>query len=44
MNKEITKQMLIIGYDFDDSDDCHGNEYGDTTLIAIFIYTMTICR
>ena len=37
-NNQITKQILI-GYDFDDSDDCHGNDYGDATLIAIFVYS-----
>ena len=38
MNKQITKRMLIIGYDFDDSDDCHGNDYGDTTLGTVHKY------
>ena len=25
----------------DDSDDCHGSDYGDATLIAIFVYSLS---
>ena len=31
----------VIGYDFNDSDDCNGNDYGGATLIAIFIVIVT---
>ena len=41
MNKiiEVITITEVIGYDFDGSDDCHGNDYGDATLITIFIYS-----
>ena len=44
MNKiiEVITITEVIGYDFADSDDCHGNDYGGATLMAwIFIVIVT---